>query len=266
MNSKAFDLGVGEVVDRDQLEPAVGPLEDRARDQPADAAETVDRNLSSLQCLSVSCESSIRAAICLGGEAEMLVDVRRRSRGAEAVDADAQAVQPGVALPAERRPGLDRHAQDLAVARRRAACPRDKPRPARRSSSVHGMETTSAPMPCASSASATSSAISTSDPVAIRMTLRARFGGLQAISAARAQIARRAPSVRTGGRFCRVSASTLGLSLASASAQHSAVSTASAGRIDVELRDRAQALQMLDRLVGRPVLAKADRIVGHARR
>ena len=37
------------------------------------------------------------------------------SRDAEAVDADAQAVEPGVALPAEGRPGLDRHAQDLAV-------------------------------------------------------------------------------------------------------------------------------------------------------
>ena len=37
-------LGVGEVVDADQLEPAVGPLEDRAGDQPADAAEAVDCN------------------------------------------------------------------------------------------------------------------------------------------------------------------------------------------------------------------------------
>ena len=38
-------LGIGEVVDRDQLEPAVGPLEDRPRDQPADAAEAVDCHL-----------------------------------------------------------------------------------------------------------------------------------------------------------------------------------------------------------------------------
>src|SRR5436305_175300 len=37
-------LGVGEIVDADQLEPAVGPLEDCPGDQPADAAETVDCN------------------------------------------------------------------------------------------------------------------------------------------------------------------------------------------------------------------------------
>src|SRR5206468_677641 len=35
-------LGIGEVVDADELEPAIGPLEDRACDQPADAAKTVD--------------------------------------------------------------------------------------------------------------------------------------------------------------------------------------------------------------------------------
>ena len=35
-------LGVGEIVDADQLQPAVGPLKDRAGDQPADAAESVD--------------------------------------------------------------------------------------------------------------------------------------------------------------------------------------------------------------------------------
>ena len=55
----------------------------------------------------------------------------------------------------------------------------------------------------------------------------------------------------------------LGPSLCSASSQHSAVSTASAGPIDIQLRDRAQALQMLDRLVRRSVLAKADAVVGH---
>ena len=38
-------LGVGEVVDADQLEPAVGPLEDRPGDQPADPAEAVDCDL-----------------------------------------------------------------------------------------------------------------------------------------------------------------------------------------------------------------------------
>ena len=47
------------------------------------------------------------------GEAEMVVEVGRRRRGAEPVDADAKAVKPGIALPAEGRPRLDRHAQDL---------------------------------------------------------------------------------------------------------------------------------------------------------
>ena len=37
-------LGIGEVVDADQLEPAIGTLEDGAGDQAADAAESVDGN------------------------------------------------------------------------------------------------------------------------------------------------------------------------------------------------------------------------------
>ena len=35
-------LGVGEVVDADEIEPAIGPLQDRSGDQAADAAESVD--------------------------------------------------------------------------------------------------------------------------------------------------------------------------------------------------------------------------------
>jgi hypothetical protein len=38
-------LGIGEVVDRDQLEVVIGALEDRPRDEPPDAPEPVDRNL-----------------------------------------------------------------------------------------------------------------------------------------------------------------------------------------------------------------------------
>ena len=107
-------LGVGEVVDRDQLEPAIGPLEDRARDQPADAAEAVDCNFG--HCISLFFSELDHARRDrVGGQAEMFVQVGRRRRGAEAVDADAQAVQAGIALPAEGRPGLDRDAQDLAV-------------------------------------------------------------------------------------------------------------------------------------------------------
>src|SRR6185312_8429188 len=37
-------LRIGKVVDADQLEPAVGPLEDGACDQAADSAEAVDCN------------------------------------------------------------------------------------------------------------------------------------------------------------------------------------------------------------------------------
>ena len=49
----------------------------------------------------------------------------------------------------------------------------------------------------------------------------------------------------------------------SASCQHSAVSTASAGRNTRMLRHGAQRREMLDRLVGRAVLAEADGIVRH---
>ena len=44
LEQPGIGLRVGEVVDRDQLEPAVRPLEDRARDEAADASEAVDRN------------------------------------------------------------------------------------------------------------------------------------------------------------------------------------------------------------------------------
>src|SRR5688572_20583966 len=49
------------------------------------------------------------------GQPEMVVEVGGRSGSAEAINADAQAMQPGVALPAKGRPGLDRHPQYLAV-------------------------------------------------------------------------------------------------------------------------------------------------------
>src|SRR3546814_6833464 len=35
-------LGIGEVVDRDQSQPAIGAFQDGARDEAADASETVD--------------------------------------------------------------------------------------------------------------------------------------------------------------------------------------------------------------------------------
>src|SRR3546814_20981918 len=59
--------------------------------------------------------SALHACNDLGGdllrrEAEILVEVARRRRRAEAVDAEAQAVQPGIAFPAEGRAGFDRDA------------------------------------------------------------------------------------------------------------------------------------------------------------
>ena len=58
-------LGVGEVVDADQLEPAIGPLEDRPGDQPADAAEAVDCNFGHAISLCFIC-SSTRPTIASG--------------------------------------------------------------------------------------------------------------------------------------------------------------------------------------------------------
>ena len=75
---------------------------------------------------------------------------------------------------------------------------------------------------------------------------------------------RRRTPLRSCGRFCRVSASTLGPSwFSSASCQHSSVSTASHGRNTQQVRDRAQRREMLDRLVRRAVFAEPDRVVRH---
>ena len=58
LEQPGIGLGVGEVVDADQLEPAVGPLEDRAGDQPADAAEAVDCNSRHAMSLCFICSST----------------------------------------------------------------------------------------------------------------------------------------------------------------------------------------------------------------
>ena len=71
-------------------------------------------------------------------------------------------------------------------------------------------------------------------------------------------------SVRTAGRFWRVSARTLGAS------SRSSASLPAFRRLhrirraeDEKIGDGAERRELLDRLVGRPVLAEADRIVGH---
>ena len=65
------------------------------------------------------------------------------------------------------------------------------------------------------------------------------------------------------GRFCRLRQSPAGRSVCSRIVrQAQVVSLASAGPHDVEVRDRPQRGQVLDRLVGRAVLAEADGVVG----
>ena len=84
----------------------------------------------------------------------------------------------------------------------------------------------------------------------------------QHIGAARGQVLPACARCAPCGRFCRVSASTDGaLGVVSASSQASAVSTDVGRAEDVQVRRRAQHRQMLDRLVRRPVLAEADRVV-----
>ena len=78
---------------------------------------------------------------------------------------------------------------------------------------------------------------------------RGRSGSRRYRCAASAGPAASAPARRARRRGC------------TASSQHSAVSTASAGRKTSRLRHGAQAGQVLDRLVRRPVLAEADGVV-----
>ena len=71
------------------------------------------------------------------------------------------------------------------------------------------------------------------------------------------------PSRPGSGRFCRVRARATGPCRCSiATRQASAVSLASAGRITRQAGDGAQRGELLDRLVGRAVLAQEDRVVG----
>ena len=84
-------LGVGEVVDADQLQPAVGPLEDRAGDQAADAAESVDGDFGHSYS-SLFHEIGDAFGDLIWGQVEIIVGVRRRRGDAEAIDADLEAV------------------------------------------------------------------------------------------------------------------------------------------------------------------------------
>ena len=182
MNAVALEqhgvrLGVGQIVDRDQLQVVIVPLQDGAGDEAADAAEAIDGDFGHANFPLFHMRE--HALGDLGrGQPEMLIEVGGGRRGAEPVDADAKAVEPGVALPAEGRPRLDRHAQNLAVRHVGqdilaigASCASN--------ASVQGIETTSAPIPRSSSVLATDIAISTSEPVAMRMTFRSASADLR---------------------------------------------------------------------------------------
>ena len=125
--------------------------------------------------------------------------------------------------------------------------------------SVHGIDTTRAEIPSAASSSRAATAICTSEPVPMRMTSvpSAITYPPRAASAAGAKIAR-----SNVGTFCRLRHRAAGRSVISRIAcQAAAVSLASAGRTTSRPRDVPQRPQVLDRLVGRAVLAEADRVV-----
>ena len=116
--------------------------------------------------------------------------------------------------------------------------------------------------PCASSRRAISAAISTSEPVAIRITLRARLGVLEAIGAARAEVFGRRLDPHRGQVLARQrkhARPVVGQRRGPAFGGLDRVGRA----IDGQVGDQPQRLEMLDRLVRRPILAKPDRIVGH---
>ena len=78
LEQQGVGLGVGEVVDRDQLEPAVRLLEDGAGDEAADPPEAVDRNSGRhvIDLLELSAPQDVRHDR-LGGEAEALEQIAR---------------------------------------------------------------------------------------------------------------------------------------------------------------------------------------------
>ena len=135
----------------------------------------------------------------------------------------------------------------------------------RSNSSQHGMLTTRAPMPSPASSSRAASARRTSEPVAIRIT-----SGSPASASAQHVAALATPeagaSTRCGrawaGPGARGRAPRARGAAASTNRHVSATSFASAGRNTSRPGHRPQRGELLDRLMGRAVLADADRVVG----
>ncbi len=120
-------------------------------------------------------------------------------------------------------------------------------------------------MPSLANASRAAIAIDTSEPVASSVTWRSPVRLGQHIGARAPSGFRLRASVRSSGRPWRVSARIDGRVRDACSAKRPAFGGLDRiGRAEhQEVRDRAQRREMLDRLVGRPVLAEADRIVRH---
>ena len=121
-------------------------------------------------------------------------------------------------------------------------------------------------MPSASSGSAAANASCSSDPVAMRISSGVSVAGgvAQHVPAAAHALARLLGRARpASGSFWRVSASATGPSPPLHGQRPGRGRLVGIARPhEPQVRDRAQRRVVLDRLVGRPVLAEADRVVG----
>ena len=199
----------------------------------------------------------------VGGEAELLVQDLVRRAGAEVVERrGTRRASPTKSRQPMRDAGLDRDAgPDLG----RQHLPAGRTPPAPRTTRGTASTRPASGCPRASSRSRAASAICTSEPVAMRMHLAA--------CRCRPRRARRRPWRRprptpsaarsSTGRFCRVRHRAVGpVGVLERVPPGDRGLVGVGGPHDVEAGDRAQRGQVLDRLVGRAVLAEADRVVG----
>src|SRR5690606_23031958 len=220
-------LRIGEVVDRDQLEIVVGAFEQRAGDEPPDASESVDRNLHRHGRNSCYLPSLSRILGTMAS-AEKPKCLNNTSAEAEAPNRSRPMVSPS--LPTKRSHPRVTPASTETLSTSSGSSSARKAASCFSNSSTHGIETTSAPMPFVSSSFAQSSATATSDPVATSTTWRAASAALIRYAPFAQRLVPPA-SLRRGGQFCRRRASAEGVpGVARASAQHPALSLASAGR------------------------------------
>ena len=197
----------------------------------------------------------------VGGETELLDEHLQRRRRAERVHADDRSAVADVAVPAERRrlldrdPRLHRRRQHLVAVGLRLAV---EELPARHADDAR------ADAARRRARRAPRARAPTSDPVAIRITSGSPLG----VDRARTRPSRRSDAGAIADRSTvgsawreRTSDRRLSLELRRRSRQVSATSFASAGPEHEQARDRPQRHELLDRLMGRPVLADPDRVV-----